>query len=147
MFRQKLYFMLVLDRQIQFTPRYNICCNNVVLKNHHYYSPSLRIQFNKTSLLPLFPVAPTLEHRTSVKSFVSFQFLNPRTVGRTPWTRDQPVARQTDVHALSGIRTPSSSVRAGEDSSCLRPRGHCDRLASERAKTVHALDRAATVTG
>jgi hypothetical protein len=39
-----------------------------------------------------------------------------------------------------------ASVRASEDSSCLRPRGHCDRLASERAKTVHA-DRAATVTG
>jgi hypothetical protein len=41
----------------------------------------------------------------------------------------------------------SASVRASEDSSCLRPRGHCDRLASERAKTVHALDRAATVIG
>jgi hypothetical protein len=59
-----------------------------------------------------------------------------------------------------------ASVRASEDSSCLRPRGHCDRLASERAKTValdraahcdrlaseramtvHALDRSTTVTG
>jgi hypothetical protein len=38
-----------------------------------------------------------------------------------------------------------ASVRASEDSSCLRPCGHCDRLASERAKTVHALDSAATV--
>jgi hypothetical protein len=38
------------------------------------------------------------------------------------------------------------SVRVSEDSSCLRPRGYCDGLASERAKTVHALDRAATVT-
>jgi hypothetical protein len=34
----------------------------------------------------------------------------------------------TDIHALSGIRTHDSSVRAVEDSSsCLRPRGHCDR--------------------
>jgi hypothetical protein len=41
----------------------------------------------------LFPVAPTLEHRASVKRFVSLQFLNPKTVGRTPWTSDQPVAR------------------------------------------------------
>jgi hypothetical protein len=32
-----------------------------------------------------------------------------------------------DSHALSGIRTHGSSVRASEDSSCLRPRGHCDR--------------------
>jgi uncharacterized protein (DUF3820 family) len=34
----------------------------------------------------------------------------------------------TDSHALSGIRNHDSSVRAGEGSSCLRPRGHCGRL-------------------
>jgi hypothetical protein len=33
----------------------------------------------------------------------------------------------TDFHALSGIRTHDPSVRVGEDYSCLRPRGHCDR--------------------
>jgi hypothetical protein len=64
------------------------------------------------------------------------------TDGRTPWTSDQPVARplpkhrttQTqnkcihtpNIHTLSGIRT-------------MIP-------VSERAKTVHALDGAATVT-
>jgi hypothetical protein len=31
------------------------------------------------------------------------------------------------IHVLSGIRTYDPSVRASEDSSCLRPRGHCDR--------------------
>jgi hypothetical protein len=36
-------------------------------------------------------------------------------------------SNNTDIHALSGIRTHDPSVRAGEDSSCLRPRGHCDR--------------------
>jgi hypothetical protein len=51
------------------------------------------------------------------------------------------------IHALSGIRTHDPSVRASEDSSCLRQRGYRDRLASERAKTVHALDCAAAVTG
>jgi hypothetical protein len=30
---------------------------------------------------------------------------------------------QTDIHALSGIRTHDPSVWGGEDSSCLRPRG------------------------
>jgi hypothetical protein len=55
------------------------------------------------------------------------------TGGRTPWTSDQPVSRplpthstthtHTDIHALSGIRTHDPSVRASEDSSCLRPRG------------------------
>jgi hypothetical protein len=63
------------------------------------------------------------------------------TDGRTPWTSDQPLARplpehrqhkhrinaHTDIHALSGIRTRNPRVRASEDSSCLRPRGHCDR--------------------
>jgi hypothetical protein len=40
-----------------------------------------------------FTVVPTLELRASVKRFVSLQFLNPKTVGRTPWTGDQPVSR------------------------------------------------------
>jgi hypothetical protein len=39
-----------------------------------------------------FPVAPTLEQRASVKRFVSLYFINPMTVGRIPWTADQPVA-------------------------------------------------------
>jgi hypothetical protein len=33
----------------------------------------------------------------------------------------------TDIHASSGIQTHDPSVREGEDGSCLRPRGHCDR--------------------
>jgi hypothetical protein len=74
--------------------------------------------------------------------FLSFLILY--TVGRTPWTGDQPVARSLpthterhkhrinahdrDIHTLSGIRTHDRSFRASEDSACLRPRGHCDRL-------------------
>jgi hypothetical protein len=65
------------------------------------------------------------------------------TDGRSLWEGDQPVARplpkhrttQTqnkrihtpNIHALSGIRTHDPSVRASKDSSCLRPRGYCDR--------------------
>jgi hypothetical protein len=64
-----------------------------------------------------------------------FSFLILYTVGRTPWTGDQPVATllpthrttHTDIHALSGIRTHDPSIQAGEDGSCLRPRVHCDR--------------------
>ncbi|PNF16880.1 hypothetical protein B7P43_G04728, partial [Cryptotermes secundus] len=55
--------------------------------------------------------------------------------GRTPWTGDQPIERSlpiqrtthTDINALSGIRTYHPRVTASEDSSCLRPRGHCDQ--------------------
>jgi hypothetical protein len=99
--------------------------------------------------------------------------LDLHTIGRTPWTSDRPVARPlpkyrttqtqnkcTHAHAhahththtpnifiVNGIRAHHPSVRAREDSSCLRPLGYRDRLASEWAKTVHALDRSATVTG
>jgi hypothetical protein len=59
-----------------------------------------------------------------------FTFLILYTVGRTPWTRDQPVARPlptyrttqtqnkriptSDIPALSGIRTNYPSVRVSE---------------------------------
>jgi hypothetical protein len=36
----------------------------------------------------------------------------------------------THIQASSGIRTHDPSVKASEDSSCLRPRGHCDRSTS-----------------
>jgi hypothetical protein len=67
-----------------------------------------------------------------------FNFLILYTVGRTPWAGDQPVARplrsqdstntNADIRASSGIRIHDPGVWAGEDSSCLRSRGHCDRL-------------------
>jgi hypothetical protein len=50
----------------------------------------------------------------------------------------------TDIYEPIGIRTHDPSVRAGEDGSCLRPRGHCDRQTvqllneeSENAETWH----------
>jgi hypothetical protein len=48
---------------------------------------------NELRVVSVFPGAPTSEHKASVKRFLSLKFLNPKTVGRTPWTRDQPVAR------------------------------------------------------
>jgi cytidine deaminase len=33
----------------------------------------------------------------------------------------------TDIHVSSGIQTHNLSVQVGEDSSCLRPCGHCDQ--------------------
>jgi hypothetical protein len=41
----------------------------------------------------------------------------------------------TDIYALSGIRTHDPSVRASEDSSCPRPRGHYDQLISVITRT------------
>jgi hypothetical protein len=39
----------------------------------------------------------------------------------------QRIKAHTDIHALIGIRTRDPSILASEDSSCLRPRGHCER--------------------
>jgi hypothetical protein len=65
-----------------------------------------------------------------------FSFLILYTGGRISCTRDQPIPRplpthkatqtqnkRIQIHALSGIRTHGSSVRASEDISCLRLRG------------------------
>jgi hypothetical protein len=79
----------------------------------------------------------------ALQSFIGpwplYHFHNIYRVGRTPWIGNQPDARalpthrttqtqnkHTDIRALSGIRTRDSSVRVGEDSSCLRTRCHCD---------------------
>jgi hypothetical protein len=70
-----------------------------------------------------------------------FSFVILYTGGRTPWTGDQPFARplstprttqtqkktHTDIHVSNGIRSQDPSALAGEDGSCLRTRGHCDR--------------------
>jgi hypothetical protein len=89
----------------------------------------------------LFPVAPTLEHKAYVKRFVSLQFLHPKTVGRTPWTVDQPVAR-----ALL-TQDNTNTINADRQTSMPRVEFEPTIPVFERAKTVHALDRAATVIG
>jgi hypothetical protein len=37
------------------------------------------------------------------------------------------ISAHTDIHSLSAIRIHDQTVRASEDTSCLRPRGHCNR--------------------
>jgi hypothetical protein len=70
-----------------------------------------------------------------------FSFLILYTVGRTPWTGDQPVAGPLPTHRTAqtqnkrtqtsmpkvGLETHDPSFWAGDNSSCLRPRGQCDR--------------------
>jgi hypothetical protein len=61
-----------------------------------------------------------------------FSFLILYTVGRTPWTEDQPVARQLPKHRTTRTQTKRTqtpiprmgfepTMLAFEDSSCLRP--------------------------
>jgi hypothetical protein len=70
-----------------------------------------------------------------------FQFLILYTVGRTPWTGDQPVARPLPTHRTTQAqnkRIETSMPRVGFETTTQ---------AFEGAKTVHASDRAATVIG
>jgi hypothetical protein len=66
-----------------------------------------------------------------------FSFLILYTVGRTPWTRDHPVAKPLPTHRTTQTqskRTQTSMPRVG-----LEP----TIPVFEREKTVHVLDRAA----
>jgi hypothetical protein len=67
------------------------------------------------------------------------QFLNLYTVGGTPWTWRQPVARPLPAH-----RTTQSQNKPTQT---FMPRVRFEPTVPvfERTKTVHALDRAATV--
>jgi hypothetical protein len=65
-----------------------------------------------------------------------FSFLILYTVGRTPWTGDQPVARPLPAHRTTQTQTSMPGVGF----EFMTP-------VFERANTVHALDHAATVIG
>jgi hypothetical protein len=58
-------------------------CNYMRLMN-------LDFRIHGISLSLSLPVAPTLEHRAFLKRLVSFQFLNPKTIGMTSWTGINP---------------------------------------------------------
>jgi hypothetical protein len=70
-----------------------------------------------------------------------FSFLILYTVDRTPWAGDQPVERPLPTHRTTQAQNKSTQT--------FMPRVGFDPTipAFERAKTVHALDRAATVIG
>jgi hypothetical protein len=96
--------------------------------------------------LPLYPKVNTLRYSyylwlySPCEPWSPFQFLNLYTVGRTPWTGDQPVARPLPAHRTTQTqhkRTQTSMPRVWFEPTIP---------VFERAKTVHALGRrAATV--
>jgi hypothetical protein len=70
-----------------------------------------------------------------------FSFVNLYAVGRTPWTGDLTVTRPQPTHRTAQTqnkRTQTSMPRVGFEPTIA---------VFERAKTVHSLDRAATVVG
>jgi hypothetical protein len=76
-----------------------------------------------------------------VEPFVSLQFLNSKTLGRTFWAGDQPVARLLPAHRTSQAqnkRTHTSMSEVGFEPTIP---------GFERLKKVHGVDSAATVIG
>jgi hypothetical protein len=97
---------------------------------HSVYNPLL------TNPVYLCLYSPLLEILAAFS--VSWSFY---TVGRTPWTGDQPVARPLPAYRTTQTqnkRTQTSIPRMAFEPTIP---------VFERAKTVHALDRAATVIG
>jgi hypothetical protein len=70
-----------------------------------------------------------------------FSFLIIYTVNRTPGTGDQPVAKPLSTHRTT--QTPNKRTQTSMPLVGFEP----TISAFERAKTVHAFDRAATVIG
>jgi hypothetical protein len=70
-----------------------------------------------------------------------FSFLVLYTVGRTPWMGDQPVPRPLPIHRTTQTQNKRTQISMpGVGFEPMTP-------VFERAKTVHAFDRAATVIG
>jgi hypothetical protein len=104
--------------------------------NHHVPHPKITLY---CIVLYCGPVAFIflLEQRASVKHrFTSVS--QSRTVGRTPWISDQPIARP-----LPNTNTEYTYTNFHASVGGFEPR----IPASERAKTVHTSDRSATVIG
>jgi hypothetical protein len=115
-----------------------------VQPSSHLYSVLLRHSLSLSSTYASVSVSPCIDRYeylwlySPCEPWSLFQFLNPHTDGRTPWTGDQLVARSVPARRTTQTqneRTQTSiprvgcepTIRAGEDGSCLRPRGHCDR--------------------
>jgi hypothetical protein len=82
---------------------------------------------------------PFLLHPTVSRSFFfPFNHFDHFTDGRTPWTSHQLVARLLSKHRINTYTYQTSMPCVGYEPTIP---------ASERGKTVHALDRSATVTG
>jgi hypothetical protein len=77
------------------------------------------------------------------------QFLDHFTDGRTPWTGDQLVARPLPIHRTTQTqKTARTHTHTHTHQTSMTWVGFEPTIpASERAKTVHALDRSATETG
>jgi hypothetical protein len=121
-----------------FFPRRRICC----FKGATYYSRDIACSRSICcvlcfhSFIHQWLYSPLLGRGLFFSSVISFtqtvgligRVISP-SQGRYLQTGQQKhrINAHTDIHALTRIRTHDPGVRLGEASSCLRPRGNCDR--------------------
>jgi hypothetical protein len=94
-----------------------------------------------TGMLVLFFFSMALPAHTGPRPLIDFRNNFSQTVGllgrvispsqgrylNTGQHKHRINAHTLNIHALSGIGPRDSTVRESENSSCLRPRGYCDR--------------------
>jgi hypothetical protein len=91
--------------------------------------------------LPLYPFVYLWLYSSLLGLGRFFNFLIFYTVGRSPWTEDQPVARPLPAHRTAQKQNKRTQIS-------MRQVGFEPTIpVCEQAKRIHALDRAATVIG
>jgi hypothetical protein len=107
---------------------------------NHKWATDLEPESSRSVIVTFRLLLLLLSQQPFVGPWPFFSFLILYTVGRTPWMGDQPAKdlylhagqhehriKSIDCHTPSGNRIHDLSVRAGEHSSCIKPRGHHDR--------------------
>jgi hypothetical protein len=107
---------------------------NLLLEQSFLYHPS-----NFIACFPFFFFSLWLCSPLDLGRFFSFLILY--TVGRTPWTADQPVARPLPTHRTTKTQNELTQI------SISRVGFEPKTPVFERPKTVRALDRADTAIG
>jgi hypothetical protein len=125
-------------------PRWHISVWNFLIITHNRTQGSylsVRLSLCLPACLPVRPsVHPSIYSPfLDLGSFFSFLILYP--VGRTPWTGDQPVTRPLPTHKTT--QTQNKHTQTFMPWVGFEP----TITGLEGVKTVHALDRAATVIG
>jgi hypothetical protein len=117
------------------TTHFSFLTFNAAFSLHLQHCPVLRMFPTSYLVSPTsISVSMALQH---FGPWPFFSFLILYTVGRSPWTGDQPVARPLPTYTQNK-RTQTSMPRVG-----FKP----TIPVFERAKTIHAPHRAAAVTG
>jgi hypothetical protein len=111
-------------------------------------SGTQRLVSRQISIMPRCNKKHSIFHRHCCLCLLSFSHFGAQgsflcftiifTDGRTPWTGDQPVASPLPKHRINTYTHQTSMLCVGFEHTIP---------ASEWAKTVHALDHSATVTG